>query len=152
VEVRKAHVVDAKWIIFEPMDVKLNIGEDFIVFVKRKLMDRPFMEGDANMISVFGSAIPLVVTSTRPNGPVRITEATHLNVLPEPSGEISEKVDLKRMRRRACANWPQEPQFTMYPGRTVPVRGYVKAPKNTSISIVLRRKGKEKDWRSFSLP
>ena len=53
---------------------------------------------------------------------------------------------------RMGVDWPQQPRFTMYPRRTVPVRGYVKAPKGTRISMVLRKDGKGKDRISFSLP
>ena len=53
---------------------------------------------------------------------------------------------------RIGGDWPEQPRFTMYPRRTVPVRGYVKAPKDTRVSMVLRKEGKEKDRISFSLP
>jgi len=53
---------------------------------------------------------------------------------------------------RIGVDWPEQPQFTMYPHRTVPVRGYIKAPEGTRISIVLKKGEKEKNRLSFSLP
>lgn len=53
---------------------------------------------------------------------------------------------------RIGVDWPQQPRFTMYPRRTMPVRGYLKAPKDTHVSIVLRKDDKEKHRYSFKLP
>jgi transitional endoplasmic reticulum ATPase len=50
-------------------------------------MDLPFIEGDMTMLSIFGSAIPLVVTRTRPRGAVKIVESSSVQVLSEPSPE-----------------------------------------------------------------
>ena len=38
---------------------------------------------------------------------------------------------------RIGLDWPQQPRFTMYARRTVPVRGYVRAWKDTRISMLL---------------
>jgi transitional endoplasmic reticulum ATPase len=87
VNVRKADVKDAQAIIFAPTDVRLSVDEEFVSFVKRRFMDMPFIEGDMTLLSIFGSAVPLIVTRTRPHGPVRITEAAHVQVLSEPTPE-----------------------------------------------------------------
>jgi transitional endoplasmic reticulum ATPase len=50
-------------------------------------MDMPFVEGDMTLLSIFGSAVPLVVTRTRPHGPVKILETSHVQVLSEPTPE-----------------------------------------------------------------
>jgi transitional endoplasmic reticulum ATPase len=39
------------------------------------------------LLSIFGSAVPLVVTRTRPHGAVKITETAHVQVLSEPTPE-----------------------------------------------------------------
>ncbi len=87
ITVRKAIVKPAQSITFAPTDVRLNVDEEFIRFVKRRFMDMPFMEGDMTLLSIFGSAVPLIVVRTRPRGPVRVTEATNVQVLSEPTHE-----------------------------------------------------------------
>jgi transitional endoplasmic reticulum ATPase len=87
VSVRKADVKEAQAIVFAPTDVRLSVDEEFVSFVKRRFMDMPFIEGDMTLLSIFGSAVPLVVTRTRPHGPVKITETAHVQVLSEPTPE-----------------------------------------------------------------
>ncbi|MCJ7761135.1 AAA family ATPase, partial [Candidatus Bathyarchaeota archaeon] len=87
VYVKKADVKEAQSIIFSPTDVRLNIDDEFVNFVKRRFMDMPFVEGDTVMLSIFGSAVPLIATRTKPKGPVRITENTAIQVLAEPAPE-----------------------------------------------------------------
>ncbi|MEM4246379.1 MAG: CDC48 family AAA ATPase [Candidatus Bathyarchaeia archaeon] len=87
VTLRKAEVSDAQNIVFSPTDVKLNVDDEFVNFVHRRFMDMPFMEGDMSMLSIFGSAIPLIVVKTRPKGPIKIVETTNIQVLSEPTPE-----------------------------------------------------------------
>ena len=87
VTVKKADVKDAQAIIFAPTDVRLSVDEEFVSFVKRRFMDMPFIEGDMTLLSIFGSAVPLIVTRTRPHGPVKIIETAHVQVLSEPTPE-----------------------------------------------------------------
>src|SRR6266571_2309801 len=74
ITIKKAEVKDAQTIVFAPTDVRLSVDEEFVGFVKRRFMDMPFMEGDMTLLSIFGSAVPLIATRTRPHGPVKITE------------------------------------------------------------------------------
>ena len=85
VNVRKADVKEAQAIVFAPTDVRLSVDEEFVRFVKRRFMDMPFIEGEMTLLSIFGSAVPLMVTRTRPHGPVKITETAHVQVLSEPT-------------------------------------------------------------------
>jgi len=87
VNVRKADVKEAQAIVFAPTDVRLSVDEEFVRFVKRRFMDMPFIEGDMTLLSIFGSAVPLRVTRTRPHGSVKITETAHVQVLSEPTPE-----------------------------------------------------------------
>jgi transitional endoplasmic reticulum ATPase len=87
ITVRKATVKPAQSITFAPTDVRLNVDEEFVKFVKRRFMDMPFVEGDMALLSIFGSAVPLTVVRTRPHGPVRVSEATGVQVLSEPTHE-----------------------------------------------------------------
>jgi len=61
------------------------VDGEFVTFVKRRFMDIPFIEGDMTLLSIFGSAVPLIVTRTRPHGPVKITETAQVQVLSEPT-------------------------------------------------------------------
>jgi transitional endoplasmic reticulum ATPase len=87
VALKKADVKDAQAIIFAPTDVRLSVDEEFVSFVKRRFMDMPFVEGDMTLLSIFGSAVPLVVTRTRPHGPIKILETSNVQVLSEPTPE-----------------------------------------------------------------
>jgi len=87
INVSNGQVNDAQAIIFAPTDVRLNVDDEFINFVKRRFMDMPFMEGDMALLSVFGSAVPLIVSRTKPKGAVKIIESTAVNVLSEPAPE-----------------------------------------------------------------
>ncbi len=87
VSVKKAEVKDAQAIVFAPTDVRLSVDEEFVSFVKRRFMDMPFIEGDMTLLSIFGSAVPLIVTRTRPHGAVKIGETSHVQVLSEPTPE-----------------------------------------------------------------
>ncbi len=87
VSVKKAEVKDAQAVVFAPTDVRLSVDEEFVSFVKRRFMDMPFIEGDMTLLSIFGSAVPLIVTRTRPHGAVKIGETSHVQVLSEPTPE-----------------------------------------------------------------
>src|SRR6266851_4243407 len=84
VSVKKAEVKDSQTIVFAPSDVRLSVDEEFVSFVKRRFMAMPFVEGDMTLLNIFGSAVPLTTTRTRPHGPVRITESTLVQVMSEP--------------------------------------------------------------------
>lgn len=85
VTVRPADVKEAQNIVFAPTDVRLSVDEDFVNFVKTRFMDMPFHEGDITLLSIFGSAVPLVVVRGRPHGAIKITEQTAVQALGEPT-------------------------------------------------------------------
>jgi transitional endoplasmic reticulum ATPase len=87
ITIKKAEVYDSQTIAFAPTDVRLSVDGEFVSFVKRRFMDIPFVEGDMTLLSIFGSSVPLIVTKTRPHGPVKITDSTILQVMSEPSPE-----------------------------------------------------------------
>jgi transitional endoplasmic reticulum ATPase len=87
VTLKRAEVKESQSIIFAPTDVRLTVDEEFVSFVKRRFMDMPFVEGDMALLSIFGSAVPLVVTRIRPHGPAKIVDTTHVQVLSEPTPE-----------------------------------------------------------------
>jgi transitional endoplasmic reticulum ATPase len=87
VVVRPGKVRDALSVVLAPIDMRLNVDQDFTNFVKNRLMERTFVEGDTTLVMMLGHAIPFTVTKTRPQGIVRITYDTNLQILNEPVPE-----------------------------------------------------------------
>jgi len=85
--VRPAKVRDAISVTLAPVDMRLNVDEDFTNFVKNRLMERTFTEGDTTLVMMLGHAIPFTVVKTRPHGIVRITHDTRIQILKEPTPE-----------------------------------------------------------------
>jgi len=85
--VRPAKVKGASAITLAPVDMRLNVDEDFTRFVKNRLLERAFVEGDTTLVMMLGHAIPFTVTKTRPHGVVRMTNQTTLQILAEPAPE-----------------------------------------------------------------
>jgi transitional endoplasmic reticulum ATPase len=85
--VRPGKVKDAASVVLAPVDMRLNVDEDFTNFVKNRLMERTFVEGDTTLVMMLGHAIPFTVTKTRPHGIVRITYETSVQILNEPIPE-----------------------------------------------------------------
>ncbi len=85
--VRPAKVKEALNVTLAPVDMRLNVDEDFTNFVKNRLMERTLVEGDTTLVMMLGHAIPFVVTKTRPHGIVKVTAETRLTILSEPAPE-----------------------------------------------------------------
>jgi len=84
---RPGKVKNALSVVLAPIDVRLNVDEDFTNFVKNRLMERTLVEGDITLVMMLGHAISFTVTKTRPHGIVRITYETNLQILTEPTPE-----------------------------------------------------------------
>jgi transitional endoplasmic reticulum ATPase len=87
VVVRPAKVKTALSLTLAPVDMRLNVDEDFTNFVKNRLMERTLVEGDTTLVMMLGHAIPFTVTKTRPHGICKITAETRLTILNEPAPE-----------------------------------------------------------------
>jgi len=87
VVVRPAKVKTALSLILAPVDMRLNVDEDFTNFVKNRLMERTLVEGDTTLVMMLGHAIPFTVTKTRPHGIVKVTAETRLTIMNEPAPE-----------------------------------------------------------------
>jgi len=85
--VKPGKVKNAVNVVLAPVDMRLNVDQDFTNFVKNRLMERTFVEGDTTLVMMLGHAIPFTVTKTRPHGIVRITYDTNLQILNEPVPE-----------------------------------------------------------------
>jgi len=84
VTVRRAEVKNAASIVLAPVDIRINVDEDFTNFVKNRLMERTFVEGDTLVVKMLGHPVQFAVMNTRPHGVVRITYDTKLQILNEP--------------------------------------------------------------------
>jgi transitional endoplasmic reticulum ATPase len=84
---RPAKVKNAISITLAPVDMRLNVDEDFTNFVKNRLMERTLVEGDTTLVMMLGHAIPFTVSKTRPHGIVKVTAETRLTILNEPAPE-----------------------------------------------------------------
>ncbi len=87
VVVRPAKVKATLSLTLAPVDMRLNVDEDFTNFVKNRLMERTLVEGDTTLVMMLGHAIPFTVTKTRPHGIVKVTSETKLTILNEPAPE-----------------------------------------------------------------
>jgi len=85
--VRPAKVKTALAITLAPVDMRLNVDEDFTNFVKNRLMERTLVEGDTTLVMMLGHAIPFTVSKTRPHGIIKVTTETKLTILNEPAPE-----------------------------------------------------------------
>ena len=76
-------VKDATSVVLAPIDMRLNVDQDFTNFVKNRLMERTFVEGDSTLVMMMGQAIPFTVERTNPSGIVRVTYDTSFQILSE---------------------------------------------------------------------
>ncbi len=87
VVVKPAKVKTALSLTLAPVDMRLNVDEDFTNFVKNRLMERTLVEGDTTLVMMLGHAIPFNVSKTRPHGIIKVTAETRLTILNEPAPE-----------------------------------------------------------------
>ncbi|MDR1993539.1 MAG: CDC48 family AAA ATPase [Nitrososphaerota archaeon] len=87
VVIRPAKVKTAMALTLAPVDMRLNVDEDFTNFVKNRLMERTLVEGDTTLVMMLGHAIPFTVSKTRPHGIIKVTTETRLTILNEPAPE-----------------------------------------------------------------
>jgi transitional endoplasmic reticulum ATPase len=87
VVVRKAEVKNAMSIVLAPVDMRFNFDEDFANFVKNRLMDRTFVEGDTTLVMMLGHSVQFTVAKMQPHGIVKMTHDTRLQILTEPVAE-----------------------------------------------------------------
>jgi len=87
VVIRPAKVKTALSLTLAPVDMRLNVDEDFTNFVRNRLMERTLVEGDTTLVMMLGHAIPFTVSKTRPHGIIKVTTETRLTILNEPAPE-----------------------------------------------------------------
>jgi transitional endoplasmic reticulum ATPase len=87
VVVRKAEAKNAMSILLAPVGIRLNFDEDFANFVKNRLIDRTFVEGDTTLVMMLGHSVQFTVVMTQPHGIVKMTHDTKLQTFTEPVAE-----------------------------------------------------------------
>ena len=87
VTIKKASVDYATFVKLAPVDIRISVDEDFVRFVKDRLIDRPITKGDTILIMMLGHSVPFAVASTRPQGIVEVSSNTEINILGEPVPE-----------------------------------------------------------------
>ena len=88
VNVKRADAEYAASIKLAPVDIRISVDNDFIRFVKDRLIDRPATRGDTLLIMMLGHSVPFMVVSTRPNGIVKISPTTEISIMSEPVPEL----------------------------------------------------------------
>lgn len=83
--VRPAKVETAHAVTLAPVEMRLNVDEDFTNFVRSRLMERTIVEGDTTLVMMLGHAIPFTVCKTNPTGVVKVTANSQLLILNEPN-------------------------------------------------------------------
>ena len=88
VTVKKADAEYATSVKLAPVDIRISVDNDFIRFVKDRLIDRPATRGDTLLIMMLGHSVPFMVVSTRPGGIVKIAPTTDISIMSEPVPEM----------------------------------------------------------------
>ncbi len=83
--VRKAlDVKPATLVKLAPMSITLAVDNNLVAYVKKRLLDRPVVEGDIVQVPVLSKALTFTVLTTKPSGIVVIKEITNLVILEKP--------------------------------------------------------------------
>ena len=88
VTVKKVDADYATSIKLAPVDIRISVDNDFVRFVKDRLIDRPATRGDTLLIMMLGHSVPFMVVNTRPGGIVKISPTTDISILSEPVPEL----------------------------------------------------------------
>jgi len=88
VTVKKAEAEYAASVKLAPVDIRISVDNDFIRFVKDRLIDRPATRGDTLLIMMLGHSVPFMVVNTRPGGIVKISPTTEISIMSEPVPEL----------------------------------------------------------------
>ncbi|OYT62721.1 MAG: AAA family ATPase, partial [Thermofilum sp. ex4484_15] len=83
--VRKAEAKPATLVKLAPASMTLTLDENFVAYIKKRLLDHPLCEGDIVQVPVLGQAIPFVVVSLKPKHIAIVREDTKLIVLERPA-------------------------------------------------------------------
>lgn len=102
--IRLAEVENGEKVILAPIDMRLNVDEDFADFVKKRLDHHVLREGDITLVKMLGHAIPFNVVSTLPqNVTLEVIKSTILTIMgrpyPPPELDIKTTTDIRFLLR-----------------------------------------------------
>ena len=86
--VKKAEAEHAASVKLAPVDIRISFDNDFIRFVKDRLIDIPATRGATLLIMMLGHSVPFMVVNTRPAGIMKISPTTEIQMLSEPVSEM----------------------------------------------------------------
>jgi hypothetical protein len=109
VNVKPAKAKNALNITLEPEEMHLNVDQDFVSFVKNRLIGRVFVNGDSTLIMLIGHPVLFIVTKTDPNGIVKITFDTDLIVNSGPVAKTASEIEGVKHRVSQWAKHLQQP-------------------------------------------
>ncbi len=89
VKVSKVDVKEAKKIVLAPMQA-VRFSGGFEEYVRSRLVGQVVSKGSRVVIGVLGTAFPFIVVGTTPQGPVKISDYTTIELKEEPVTEIKE--------------------------------------------------------------
>jgi len=88
VQIKKVDAEYAASVKLAPVDIRISVDNDFVRFVKDRLIDRPATRGDTLLIMMLGHSVPFLVVNSRPNGIVKISPSTEITIMSEPVPEM----------------------------------------------------------------
>ena len=96
---RKAVVNDASSIVLAPAEIRLNVDDDFVAFAKNRLIERTFAVGNIILVMMLGHPVNFVVMDTKPDGIVKMTHETDLQIERKPPPKKREVTVMTRLTR-----------------------------------------------------
>ena len=152
VKVKKAQFDYATYITLAPMDIKISVDNDFVRYVKDRLIDRPMISGDTILIMMLGHSIPFMVVNTRPSGIVKISSTTEVSIRGEPISERARKMlEMDKARKREnrkhlrfrCLKWAENMYAADETWFYIPGRDERSKDETTIIKVARKIAGEE---------
>ena len=84
ITVKKAETEYAAYVKLAPEDTNISVDQDFVRYLKARLIDRPMIRGDTILIMMLGHLVPFSIVSTKPTGIVKILPSTEIEILGKP--------------------------------------------------------------------
>ena len=77
----KANVVEAKTIVLAPVSMRLTVDDFLVNFLKNALFGKPLIRNNIVAVVMLAQPVQFIMVDTEPDGPVRISDNTKLQVL-----------------------------------------------------------------------
>jgi len=77
----KTNVVEAKSIVLAPVSMQFTVDDFLVNFLKNTLFGKPLIKNNIVAVVMLAQPVQFIVVDTKPDGPVRISDNTKLQVL-----------------------------------------------------------------------